>query len=389
LRGNAARLYNEAKAKGLAKGDVVQTSLDLISAISLPVSKINGTLLAKELAASNSHQSLAGAISQHLLSSGSIFYLMIDDTDQLAAPDQNNHLNRIWGLILAVRRLIGDCPAIRPIVSMRSSVWTRLTSESVGQRDQTDHMRGYVIPLTASDKLMESIIRKRLLRATSDARLSGDPYKVFFAQDTMTLPTSDDRRTWESFITKSARERPRDAIQLIKSMIDSANAASHIKIGSEDAGKAMIIYSSERVDDVVNEYSIDCRSVREIIDSLSDCDFESSFEQIRKHMKTVPSIASINIRGAVMRPDHDESAIAILGLMHEAGVVNGRVPDATMPRGFRHINFQDDANFVKMANWNDMQAATWEVHPAFRTYLIGIRRSRSNRLLNPNAPLKP
>jgi hypothetical protein len=387
LRGDAAKLYNEAKAKGLAKGDIVQTSLDLISAISMPVSKINGTLLAKELAASNSHQSLAGAISQQLLASGSVFYLLIDDTDQLAAPDQNSHLNRIWGLILAVRRLIGDCPAIRPIVSMRSSVWARLTSESVGQRDQTDHMRGYVIPLMASDQLMESIIRKRLLRAAADARQSGvDPYSVFFTGDTMTLPTSDDRRSWQSFITKSARERPRDAIQLIKSMIDAATSASHLKIGSDDAGKAMIIYSSERVDDVVNEYSIDCRSVREIIDSFSDCDFECNFEQMRKHLRVVPSIASINIRGTVMRPDHDESAIAILGLMHEAGVVNARISDATMPRGFRHINFHDDANFVKMSNWNDMQAATWEVHPAFRTYLIGIRRSRSNRLLNPNGP---
>lgn len=37
LKGDAARLYNEAKRRGIAQGDIVQTALGLISAISLPV----------------------------------------------------------------------------------------------------------------------------------------------------------------------------------------------------------------------------------------------------------------------------------------------------------------------------------------------------------------
>lgn len=236
LKGDAARLYNEAKQRGIAQGDIVQTTLELISAVSLPVNKVNGVQLAKELAASNSAQNLTAAINRQLLSAGSLFYLLIDDTDQLAAPDQASHLNRIWALILAVRRLAGECTAIRPIVSLRSSVWTRLTTESLGQRDQTDHMRGLVIPLLADDTLMQAIIRRRLERAAADAgHPRTDPYPVFFEGNDMTLPTSDERRSWPSFIVKSARERPRDAIQLIKNMVDAAVKASHVKIGSDDA----------------------------------------------------------------------------------------------------------------------------------------------------------
>ncbi|MFC0128144.1 P-loop ATPase, Sll1717 family [Ralstonia solanacearum] len=385
LKGDAAKLYNEAKKQGIATGDIIQTSLELISTISLPASKISGVQLAKELAASNSAQTLTTAIDRQLLSAGSVFYLLIDDTDQLAAPDQGTHLNRIWGLILAVRRLAGECEAVRPIITLRSSVWSRLTSESLGQRDQTDHMRGLVIPLLANDQLMQSIIRRRLERAATDAgHPRTDPYQVFFEDTTMTLPTSDERRSWQSFITKSARERPRDAIQLIKNMVDAATAASHAKIGSADAGKAMTVYSAERVDDVVNEFSVDCKSIREIVDSLADCDFESDFETIRRHMRTVPSVTSIEIRGVQMRPDIDDDAITILELMHEAGVVNPRVPDRTKERQFRHINFHDDANFVRMTNWNDMQGATWEIHPAFRSYLLGIRQARANRVLTPS-----
>lgn len=380
LHGNAAKLHNEARQKGLADDDFIQKSLELISAISLPVAKINGVQFAKELAGTNSPDALIKAINAQLLSSGNVFYLLIDDTDQLAAPDQPAHLNRIWALLLAVRRLTSECNAVRAIVSLRSSVWTRLTSESQGQRDQTDHMRGLMIPLLADDKLMQGIIRKRLERAAKDAgQTRVDPYTVFFNGSTMTLPTSEEKRSWDSFITKSARERPRDAIQLIKNMIDAAKQGNESLIGSKEADSAMRVYSSERVDDVVNEFSLDCKNIREIINTFADFDFESDFEKLRQHLVTVPSIASIQIRGALLRPDIDEDAITILRLLHEAGFINPRVVDNTMSRGFRHILFHDDSNFVKLANWNFMQGARWEIHPAFRTYLIGVKQAQLAR----------
>ncbi|AOF85554.1 hypothetical protein BSY239_3847 [Hydrogenophaga sp. RAC07] len=381
LKGSAAKLHNEARQQGLAEEDFIQKSLELISAISLPAAKINGVQFAKELAGTNSPHALIKAVNLQLLSSGNVFYLLIDDTDQLAAPDQPAHLNRIWALLLAVRRLTGECSAVRAIVSLRSSVWTRLTSESQGQRDQTDHMRGLVIPLLADDKLMQNIIRKRLESAAKDAgKTRVDPYTVFFNGATMTLPSSDERRSWDSFIAKSARERPRDAIQLIKNMYGAAKQRNTSLIGSDEAGMAMRVYSSERVDDVVNEFSLDCKNIREIINTFADSDFESDFEKLRRHLLTVPSIASIQIRGAQLRPDVDDDAVAILRLLHETGFLNPRVVDNTMPRGFRHILFHDDSNFVKLANWNFMQGARWEIHPAFRTYLIGVKQAQLAKL---------
>jgi hypothetical protein len=266
-------------------------------------------------------------------------------------------------------------------VSLRSSVWTRLTSESLGQRDQTDHIRGLVIPLIADDKLIKGIIRKRLEHAAKNAgQTRVDPYTVFFNGTTMTLPTSDESRTWDSFIAKSARERPRDAIQLIKNMIDAAKRSNAPLIGSKEADIAMKVYSSERVDDVVNEFSLDCKNIREILNTFADFDFESDFEKLRRHLLTVPSIASIQIRGRQLRPNVDDDAVTILRLLHETGFMNPRVVDSTMPRGFRHILFHDDPNFVKLANWNAMQGARWEIHPAFRTYLIGVKQAKLARL---------
>jgi hypothetical protein len=391
LKGNAAKLHNEARQQGLSEDDFIQKSLELISAISLPAAKINGVQFAKELAGTNSANTLIKAINAQLLSSSNVFYLLIDDTDQLAAPDQPAHLNRIWALLLAVRRLTGECNAVRAIVSLRSSVWTRLTSESQGQRDQTDHIRGLVIPLLADDKLMQGIVRRRLEQAAKAAggQAPNDPLTVFFNGTAMTLPTSDESRSWDSFITKSARERPRDAIQLIKNMIDAAKAGNALLIGSKEAGVAMKVYSSERVDDVANEFSLDCQNIREIINTFADFDFDSDFEKLRRHLLTVPSIASIQVRGVRLRPNVNDDAITVLRLLHETGFINARVVDTTMPKNFRHILFHDDSNFVKLANWNAMQGARWEIHPAFRTYLIGVKQAQLAKILSPKQTSAP
>ncbi|MDB5935023.1 MAG: hypothetical protein JWQ01_2367 [Massilia sp.] len=377
LTGSAAKLHNEARQKGLSEDDFIQKSLNLISAISLPVSKINGTQLAKELAGENSSNSLIAAINSQLLSTGSVLYLLIDDTDQLAAPDQAAHLNRIWALLLAVRRLAGECQSVRAIVTLRSSVWSRMTTESLGQRDQTDHLRGLVIPLKADDTMMKSIIRRRLESAAKDAgRLRVDPYTVFFNGDTMKLPTSEETRTWDQFILKSARERPRDAIQLIKNMVDSAIINRTANIGSAEAGDAMKVYSSERVDDIANEFSLDCKNIKEIIDTFYNISFETDFETLREHLKTIPSTSSTTIRGELLHPGDDEDGIKILNLLHESGFINPKVKDSSKSRGFRHILFQENPSFAKMANWNEMQSSQWEIHPAFRTHLIGVSQAQ-------------
>lgn len=144
------------------------------------VSSVNGAQLAKELAGRPNPDSLTRSINQHLLSQGTIFFLLVDDTDQVASPADASQLNRIWALLLAVRRLAGECLALRCIVSLRTEVWARLESESQGQRDQTDHLRGLVIPLRASDDLMERILVKRLMLAAEDiGKRNVDPYTVF------------------------------------------------------------------------------------------------------------------------------------------------------------------------------------------------------------------
>lgn len=380
LTGAQATLYNEAIAQGTTRGDIISKTIPLIASIAQPATQIDGATLVKQLRGTNSDTELQKAINDHLLNkSERLFMLMIDDTDQLASPEDKVQLNKIWGLILAVRRLAMECNSVRPILTLRASVWARLSHENSGQRDQVDHIRPLSIHLQSSDPVIVEIIEKRMIKANAVDRVRAQtPYGPYFNGRDVLLPESTQRRTWPDFISKSARERPRDALQLIKSMIEVALEHDHVKIGDDDAAKAMRMYSSERVDDVVNEYAMDCPSIREVIESFNSADFEMDFEQLRDHLGRTLGIASTQLRGRTIQ-NRDEDLILLLALLYEVGFMNARIPDVTKPKHFDHKNFSDDPKFVRYANWNNLQAAHWEIHPAFRSHLISVRLAKERR----------
>lgn len=125
------------------------------------------------------------------------------------------------------------------------------------------------------------------------------------------------------------------------------------------------------------------------MESFIDIPFEASFEMVRNHLKLVGSAFSLNIRGTTIQPGNDEHAIIALRLLHEAGLLNARTPDSRMPKHFRHIVFAEEPNFVETSNWNELQATSWEIHPAFRSRLIELSRNRLARKEVKEKPILP
>jgi hypothetical protein len=377
ISGSNTLLHTEAVAQGLSEDDFVQRILKLLSSVAAPVAKVNGTKLAKELSSVAQPAALIRAINNSLLSDPEhgCMLLLLDDTDQTAAPSDPGQLNRVWALLLALRRLSGECPAIRCVATLRTEVWSRLQIEDRGQRDQTDHLRNLVVTLRASDEFIRRLIQKRLTLAATEVQLKGNPYTHFFDGEDVALPTSSERRPWDVFIAKSSRERPRDAIQLVRRLVDCAKSNNRNKIGDREAGEGMKAYSRERVEDLASEFAADCSSLQNIVESFASLDFELGFEPLRTHLKSVPSrFSNLRIRTRAIRSGNDDDAVHLLHFLHETGFVNPRTADAQMPRGFKHTSFTDNPHFVTMNNWNALQAATWEIHPAFRSHLIAMRK---------------
>ncbi|WP_148040530.1 P-loop ATPase, Sll1717 family [Marichromatium sp. AB32] len=381
LKGSAAKLYKESVARGAREEDWMEKLLTLLSKLSKPVAQIDASDLARDLAKQSlSTERLADVVQSYLFSEKRLFLILIDDTDQVATLDDPQHLNRLWGLLLAVRKLTSTNPKIKCVVTLRTEVWMRLLRNEKGQRDQIDHFRPLVMFLRAPEELIKSILKKRLALAAAEDRFNGSvPIRHFFDDEWMNLPTSDERRSWEQFLTKSSRERPRDMIQLVNHLASAAKARNSDHIGSADAETAMETYSKERAEDLAIEMGFDCPGFLDVVRSFSDVDFESDFETVRQHLRSVPSRFSLKIGARVVKPEDDDDALLLLSLLHESGFLNARVPDSRKTDNYRHIGFLDDPHLVQPSRWNELQRARWEVHPAFRSYLIALQKERSWR----------
>ncbi|MBK8714647.1 MAG: hypothetical protein IPN32_07875 [Deltaproteobacteria bacterium] len=63
---------------------------------------------------------------------GRFVFVLVDDVDQIGRADTSDYTTRIWGLLLAIRKLASENRAIRAIVALRSEVWMRLEWDGIG-----------------------------------------------------------------------------------------------------------------------------------------------------------------------------------------------------------------------------------------------------------------
>ncbi len=377
LLGDSAALYEQACNMNARDIGWMGKVLNVLSTMAKPVIKIDGKELAKELQRGKNDARIMAAVANELAQQKCLFYLFIDDTDQVASPDDHNQLNRIWALLLAIRKLSQECNSIKCVVSLRTEVWLKITHNQKGQRDQIDHFRPLATFLRSPDDHMIAIVEKRLEYAAKELGINESFAKeTFFERDDVSLPTSKERRNWNAFLLKSARERPRDVIQLVGHLINRAKIRGALRIDDVDAESAMKPYSKERAEDLSVEFGDICSNLLVIIRSFADRDFESNFENLRKFLLNVPSKLGLRIYSQTMSPGNEDHMLTLLRLLHEADFLNPKVRDTHMPKQYKHVSFLDDPHFVQKDRWNELQDALWEIHPVFRSYLMGIGQAK-------------
>lgn len=313
------------------------------------------------------------------------YILLLDDIDQVVSGAGEAHINRIWGLLLAVRKLTNTIPNIKAVVTLRTEVWRQLKTARNGQRDQIDHFRPLVKLLDPSDDQIKEILIRRLALVSGKLGLNTSGERVvenFFSSSSVRLPGSgDEYRHWIDFLSKSSRGRPRDALQLIHSLCKVNRARDRdLILGDDDLEPALIGYSSERVEDIAKEFSNDCKELRDIIDSFSKGKFTLSTEEVRGALSNLPTSFSIRLRGKTLSQSNSDHLFALWSFLHEVGFLNPRVIDDRQDKGFRHILHGEDPYFVSPSRWNEMQKVEWEVHPAFRSYLSKRKMDENSRI---------
>lgn len=276
LREEDSALFELARNEGYQNQDTVQKVLKILAPIGQAITNIDFDKIGnsnKEIPTNG----IKKAIESSLSKSNQFFYLLIDDTDQVASPEKSDQLNRIWSFLLAARAIMEECENIKCIISLRDEVWRRLKRDEAGQRDQVDHFRNLAYFLNPSDLSIKKIVEKRLTLACEDLKLKkiNNVYNYFFDTDRVKIPTAQEEyRYWADFISKRSRERPRDAIQMVASLIKRASQKSRDKIESSDVEFVMPVFSEERVDDLKREVDTECPQIKEIVRSFEGLEFD-------------------------------------------------------------------------------------------------------------------
>lgn len=382
LDSDFAVLYREAVSAGTRSPDFATKIGKFLSAIAKPVIKVDMAAAFPHLTVhtqADVEKSLESVIGR------TSFYLFIDDTDQIGSPEEAGHLNRIWSLLLAVRRLSSKIPELRVVISLRTEVWQRLQRDQAGQRDQTDHFRTLIVQMASSRAHVERILDRRLSLANVAEGSSGNGYSLFFENDGATAPYSTAFRSWKDLIVVRSRERPRDAIQLVNALAQNALKAKKRKVDEGAFHAVMPEFSRDISERFAQEVATECPQALEILKSFAMMEYDHpgftvSSDIALKQFKLLFSRFGVTLYGRPLGSDLENDSFDLWKFFYVCGVLNARVSDSTQKDQFRHLRPEEDLSLVSKIRWNDLQKLLWEINAAYRDYLIQLQKEEEVRV---------
>ncbi|PTR07596.1 MULTISPECIES: P-loop ATPase, Sll1717 family [unclassified Novosphingobium] len=372
--GDQADLYREAVNVGARSPDFFGRMGKFIASAAKPLIKIDLNAAFPHLT-SQTRSELEQAVGRVLGTKS--FYLLLDDTDQIGSPDQPTHLNRIWALILAVRRLATSIPELKAIVSLRTEIWERLKVDDAGQRDQTDHFKQLIVRLKSQRKDVEAIVSRRVSLAAIGSNMHSDPYEVFFEGRSARAPYSEEWRSWPDLIAVRSRERPRDAIQLVSECIDKAKREGKALIDEQVFQSVMPAFSESVAQEFAKEVKRECPQALEIVRSFASVEYDSggftmSSQLALNHLKSILTRFSVSLYGISLSQQKEADVFELWRFFYLNGVLNARASDGINEK-YRHLDPYDDPMFVVKPRWNDLQKVLWEVNTVYRDFLISVQ----------------
>lgn len=383
LSGHDATLYAAAVDAGARTPDLISRLAKALPGIAKPAMPIDLSSSFPSLTQTTAEQiqrAVAARVEARRL------HLFIDDTDQVASPEKLGHLNRIWGLLLAIRRLASEMPQLCAVVSLREEVWDRLRFHSSGQRDQTDHFASLIVRVQAGNDLVTRIVETRLAaaaaRCSDQSKVGSSIYEPFFEGLSARAPRSSDFRSWRDLIVLRSRGRPRDAIQLVDALAEYAQRIRKVtKIDEPTFQSVMPSFSEGRATLFNQEVESEFPQALDVLRSFADVDYDAGSYTLtaiaaRDHFISMGSRFSCYLYGRPMRPGIESDAIEIWSFFYLSNILNARTSDQRMKDGYSHIDPAADPTLVNKARWNEMQNFLWEVNPAFRDFL-DARRAES------------
>lgn len=297
------------------------------------------------------------------------FTLFVDDTDQISKGDRENA--RLWAFLLAARNLNMHLPQLRLVISFRSEVWERLNRPGPNAWDQVDQFRPLVSRMECSEELIGKIVKQRLVavaHALEDyslaQRIRGGDWSDVFSSENARLPQGG-YRSWPSLIETRSRTRPRDALQLLGHLANTALSFADNKIGIVHVQPSLEAYSEERADDIAREFEQECKNLRPIMERLATYGTKFTAKSLKEKLgKVISGVGRLVVRKKVLNNSNDD-ILLLWDLLFEADVLNAKIRDPSQARNFRNLRYMDHPRLLHEADWNQIQETEWSFHPAY------------------------
>jgi hypothetical protein len=292
----------------------------------------------------------------------------LDDLDRGWEANRQD-IVRISALLNAIRDLCGSAANLSFRLGLRSDVYflVRTSDES------TDKIEGNVIWLTWTNHEILAMMAKRVetyfgREADEQALLSlkqSDLAKIF--EPIMELKFHGSGK-WENASTQRVllsltRRRPRDFVKLLSSAARVAYKQDHNKIQSSDFAAIFEAYSSERLQDIINEFRTELPEIKQLVYGMRPTRKEKT--TLESYMFTNDQLIT-KLKNLMQQNNfsfangHRVTALALAEFLYKIDLVTARKEEggAIVRRYFdesRHLQNQ----FVDFG-------FKWEIHPAYR-----------------------
>lgn len=377
-------LQKLAEAEGASKQDVI-TKFSKILVNAIPRGKEIASAILEAQSTPLTENNLSELVNTYLENKGINLWLLLDDIDEAGNQPEGKQgfdYGSCWAIISAARELSLDIPKLKCIISARSDIWHLMTVVQKHGSSELDKL-GHIYELKFSEEELQEIFNKRIELAAFDSKIieKSRTYQhdlsIFFEQKTVTLPGSTGAiRDWNQWLPKLSRFRPRDLIKAVQELIKEAKKDGVDKIGSKQAHSILLQFSTDRVNNIYNEYSQICPQIKEIMKDFSEKDIYK-FKEIVDLIKSMPSRRAIQIDNiSINSPPTKEQEVRILKLLHMACFLN---PKEESGDSYNHLNYNDYPDLLTINNYSALQKYKWQIHPAFHTYMAEERKGKKYR----------
>jgi hypothetical protein len=369
ISADVTALQKLAIKDGISKPDLISKFSKLLAKVTPYGGKFAKALLeeqGRELGKNN----LTEVVDKYLSDRGKTLWLFIDDIDEAGAKNAKGLFDygACWAIVSAALELSEDIDALKCVVSVRSDIWHLMTKTHKHGTERKDKL-GQIHELKFSEDELREIFNRRIELAAKAAK-STSGRDTFFQRKDVTLPGSTGQhRSWDQWVAKQARYRPRDMVKAVQMLITAAKKSKSDLIGDVQAHSILYDFGKERIENIADEYGQICPQITDIINDFTTQN-TYTFLELMEHLHKMPSRRATQIDGIAMQPTN-EHAVQLLRLLHMACFINPRIDVADE---YTHFNYNDYPNLVSMAKFNELQQYSWQIHPTFHTYAAEQRK---------------